>query len=403
MLDQMASAGAASIDAEAVRQHLGLVSAPELAALLAAAARGDAAVVLREIERQAQRGADLRQLANGLAEMARKAVLISLGAADAAELGLDAASGAALTSAVGSAGREFAAAAFEAALAASTEMKQTHDPRLLLELLLLRLASGRDGSGPGTGTSAGTAESAAAGDAGASKQKPGVGRAAGRAKAATGAGDGAKPEVVAASSEADGAIAEAVVVSPAAGEIEVADAGPTAADASMDSGIEAPAAHQHPPVAPEVLEDIVRGWPLLFEKFKGTGPGVRVRALLKEAGPLDLAGDMLTIGFPYAIFSEKAQEPLNRQELERVLSEVYGQAFRLTFQTVSAERLRAVPAAGPSRPDAPGGAPSAGDGPSALSPGEGSGEGVVQAAQKILGARITDVRPRRRGEAGTQA
>ncbi|MDP9326047.1 MAG: DNA polymerase III subunit gamma/tau, partial [Candidatus Dormibacteraeota bacterium] len=58
MLDQMASAGAASIDAEAVRQHLGLVSAPELAALLAAAARGDAALVLREIERQARRGAD---------------------------------------------------------------------------------------------------------------------------------------------------------------------------------------------------------------------------------------------------------------------------------------------------------------------------------------------------------
>ena len=89
MLDQMASAGPASIDAEAVRQHLGLVGAPELAGLLAGAARGDAAFVLREVERLAQRGADLRQLANGLAEMARKSVLISLGAADAAELGLD--------------------------------------------------------------------------------------------------------------------------------------------------------------------------------------------------------------------------------------------------------------------------------------------------------------------------
>ncbi|MDP9326517.1 MAG: hypothetical protein M3O87_08315, partial [Candidatus Dormibacteraeota bacterium] len=152
----------------------------------------------------------------------------------------------------------------------------------------------------------------------------------------------------------------------------------------------------------EGLGDITRGWPRLIDLLKGPGPTASVHALLREAGPVGLDGDLLTIGFRYAIFSEKAQEPRNRQELERALSEVYGQAFRLTFQTVTAERLRAVPVA-VQAPAAPGGPPVPGDVPPAGSPGQESGEGVVQAAQKILGARITDVRPRRRGEAGTQA
>ncbi|HEV3233851.1 MAG TPA: DNA polymerase III subunit gamma/tau, partial [Candidatus Dormibacteraeota bacterium] len=306
MLDQMASAGAASIDAEAVRQHLGLVSAPELAALLAGAARGDAAFVLREIEGQAQRGADLRQLANGLAEMARKAVLISLGAADAAALGLDPASGADLTAAVGAAGREFAAAAFEAALAASTEMKQTHDPRLLLELLLLRLASGRDegppspqpaGVGAGAPAAAGSGASERVGTARASQTKAGGDTATSRGKPASAgedeqagevdgqtdavaagaageagvvaAGLAAKADEIAASvsplrpgvpsgsPDADGAGSVAPAVDPPAGDVEVADSGPAGMAATPPG----------PPIAPELLEDIVREWPRLFEAF----------------------------------------------------------------------------------------------------------------------------------------
>src|SRR6202165_1093559 len=140
MLDQMASAGVETIDADSVRKQRGLVNAAEIAGLLAGAARGDAAAVLRELDRLAQQGADMRQLTNSLAEMARKAVLVSLGAGDLATLGIDAATAAGLTAVVSAAGRDFAAAAFEAALAASSEMQQTHDPRLLLELLLLRLS-----------------------------------------------------------------------------------------------------------------------------------------------------------------------------------------------------------------------------------------------------------------------
>jgi hypothetical protein len=152
-------------------------------------------------------------------------------------------------------------------------------------------------------------------------------------------------------------------------------------------------------VPAEGLADIARGWPRLLELLKGSGPGVRVRALLREASPMSLDADQLTIGFPYAIFSEKAQEPLNRQELEKALSQVYGRAFRLAFQTVTAEQLHsALPPlmAAEAEGSAPvsNGAeplPTTPGGPTQPAAGE---EGVVAAAQKILGARITDVRPR---------
>jgi DNA polymerase-3 subunit gamma/tau len=364
MLDQMASAGDAGIDAASVRQQLGLVSGSELAAILAGAARGDAAFVLGEVERLAQNGADLRQLANGLAEVARKAVLISLGAADAAELGMDAQSAADVTAAVAAAGREFAAAAFEAALAASTEMKQTHDPRLLLELLLLRLASRRGLGGGGAGA---TAEDSAG---------------------------GAAPSAATPPRPATPNRASAAVPAPPEPEEPMVEAGPVV---EAVPPVTAPIEKAPPlPVDPG-LAAITARWPALLEALKGTAPGVRVRALLREAAPVDIADDVLTIGFPYAIFSEKAQEPLNRAELEKALHQVYATTYRLSFRTVAAAELSALGGAPAGRvedesPAAPSMTP-AGAVP--------TGEGAVRNAVEILGARITDVRPRQRGPAGT--
>ena len=199
MLDQMASAGVETIDADSVRQQLGLVNSADIAALLAGAARGDAAFVLRDLDRLAQQGADMRQLTNSLADIARRAVLVSLGAGDAAGLGIDEAASAGLTEVVTSAGREFAAAAFEAAMLASSEMKQTHDPRLLLELLLLRL-SGRPGAaaplpGPGmpAATRAGRPDPSTATAAATTLPRTGSLRAQVTACAATHAGDPGRP------------------------------------------------------------------------------------------------------------------------------------------------------------------------------------------------------------------
>jgi DNA polymerase-3 subunit gamma/tau len=378
MLDQMASAGAAAIDAAAVRQHLGLVSGAELAALLAAAARGDASAVLRDIELQAQRGADLRQLANGLAEMARKAVLISLGAADASELGLDPATAAELTVAVAAAGREFAAAAFEAALAASTEMKQTHDPRLLLELLLLRLASGRGDTAAASGPPPRAAD----------RPTPSAQQASEEAPAAPEPAPGPPPVALVAEPEPP-----APVAVPSAGVDRAS--GPDGAAAPGEA------------ITVEGLGDITRGWPQLIDTLKGPGPTASVHALLREAGPLGLDGDLLTIGFRYAIFSEKAQEPRNRQELEKAISRVYGRPFRLAFQTVAADQLRSPGGSAPGfpaateRPSSDGPEPA----PPAAAPRQADtavdSDGVVAAAQKILGARITDVRPRQQRQGGS--
>jgi DNA polymerase III subunit gamma/tau len=328
MLDQMASAGVETIDADSVRRQLGLVSSIDIAGLLAAAARGDAAFVLRDLDRLAQQGADIRQLTNALADMARRAVLVSLGAADAANLGIEERAAASLTDVVASAGRGFAAAAFEAALAASSEMKQTHDPRLLLELLLLRL-SGRPGA------DAPAAPVPSAGTADRSQPAP----AADPPQAAPAAGPAAEPTAGA------------------------ADAG---------------------------LGAVQARWPALLDALKGTPPATRVKALLvsSSAAPAAMEADILTIGFRWAVHSEKAQEPLHRQALEAAIREVYGQTFRLQFKVVT----MAPPA------DEPGPAQSAGDhgtGSQPGRPGPGAGdEGLVQAAQEILGARVVDVRSR---------
>ena len=333
MLDQMASAGVQAIDADSVRSLLGLVNTTDVAGLLAGAARGDPAFVLRDLDRLAQQGADMRQLTHALAEMARRAVLVSLGAADVANIGIDEGAAAGLAEVVASAGRGFAAAAFEAALLASSEMKQTHDPRLLLELLLLRL-SGRPGA-----------------DA---------------------------PPAAAASALA-AAAAPTAAADPPPRPPEVAPAtAPTTAPIVPDAGLDA----------------VQSRWPALLEALKGTPPATRVKALLvsSSAAPAALEADILTIGFRWAVHSEKAQEPLHRQALEAAISEVYGQTFRLQFRVVA----MAPPADAP----APAAGPEGDDSPRTQSRGGGTGagqEGLVQAAQEILGARVVDVRSRDSG------
>jgi len=326
MLDQMASAGVETIDADSVRQQLGLVDSADIAALLAGAARGDAAFAMRDLDRLAQQGADMRQLTNSLADIARRAVLVSLGAGDAAGLGLDEAAAAGLAEVVASAGREFAAAAFEAAMLASSEMKQTHDPRLLLELLLLRLSAR-----PGTGAPPALAAVAAA------------------------------------------PVAAAAVAPPTVTASPVAPAAP-AVQLPAGAGLDA----------------IIERWPALLEALRGTSPATRVKALLvsSSAAPAELDDDLLTIGFRWAVHSEKAQEPTNRQALEAAISQVYGRTYRLQFKVVVMTAPADATPASPASPTA-GAAPT----PTA-SAEDGSGQGLVQAAQEILGARVVDVRNR---------
>jgi len=268
----------------------------------------------------------MRQLTNSLADIARRAVLVSLGAGDTAGLGLDEAAAAGLAEVVASAGREFAAAAFEAAMLASSEMKQTHDPRLLLELLLLRLSAR-----PGTGA----------------------------------------PPALAAVGTAP--VAAAAVAPPTVTASPVAPAAP-AVQLPAGAGLDA----------------IIERWPALLEALRGTSPATRVKALLvsSSAAPAELDDDLLTIGFRWAVHSEKAQEPTNRQALEAAISQVYGRTYRLQFKVVVMTAPADATPASPASPTA-GAAPT----PTA-SAEDGSGQGLVQAAQEILGARVVDVRNR---------
>ena len=361
MLDQMASAGVEAIDAATVRRQLGLVTQRELAGLLAAASRGDAATALRELDGMAAEGADMRQLTANLAEMSRRAVLLSIGAALPAALGIEEAAATVMAEVVAGGGREFAARAFELAVGAGTEMRQTHDPRLLLELTLLKLS---------TGASALPSASAAA------------------------------PPAPAADVVSSGPVAPSPARAPAP-PAQVAAAAPTPAPTAASSG--QPPAATSATSPPAELAEVRSRWPVLLDTLRGSAPATRLRALLSDAAPLAVEDDLLTIGFRFAMLSEKAQEPLHRAELEKALSQVYGRNFRLGFRVqpdlhpavaVATTAVRSASPAAGSDSD-PGEAGSAEVDLRAGAPGGAvSGESLVEAAVEILGARVTDIRSR---------
>jgi hypothetical protein len=137
------------------------------------------------------------------------------------------------------------------------------------------------------------------------------------------------------------------------------------------------------------LEAVIARWPALLDALRGSPPATRVKALLvsSSAVPSALDDDLLTLGFRWAVHSEKAQEPSNRQALEAAISEVYGRAYRLQFQV-------AAPPPGAPAPSGNGSSAGGTDAPAA----DGAGaQGLVQAAQEILGARVVDVRNRDTG------
>ncbi|HEV1997522.1 MAG TPA: hypothetical protein VGR61_05255, partial [Candidatus Dormibacteraeota bacterium] len=268
---------------------------------------------------------------------------------------------------------------FELAVGAGTEMRQTHDPRLLLELTLLKLA---------TGAPAPPVVAQAAEPAPAQPTPP-------------------PPATVQ---------APAVAPAPAAAPPE-----PSAPPSTVATAPNSPAP---PPATPAELAEVRALWPTLLGALRGSAPATRLRALLNDASPLELDDDLLTIGFRFAMLSEKAQEPLHRAELEKAMSQVYGRTFRLGFKVIPDLQPVGAPAGapGPPRPGPPRAPLPVGDPPSededpddfeqgadtavtpAGSPAAGtgdhggtvSGEKLVEAAVEVLGARITDIRPRQR-------
>ena len=386
MLDQLASAGVDLIDEGAVRRQLGLASAADVAGLLGLAAVGDAAGCLRELDRLAAQGTDLRQLVNAVAEIARRAVLLGVGAADAATLGVDGETADRLAPVV-AAGRAFAAGAFEASLAAAFQMKQSHDPRLVLELLLLRLSTS---AGP-------VAPALPAGDP--------------RPAAARPEAPGTPPTIPAQPVSPAVAVANS---SPARPEVL-----PAASESAPTTPANAGAAHlpaQEEPARPFTgsgdLGEVIAGWGALRDSLRGSPAAMRVRALLNDAAPTALEDDLLTVSFKWAMHSEKAQEPTHRQELERALAQTYGRTFRLQLRVDPAVQVlgpgRASAGAAPLAPSAPAspladdddldGIPEPSPAGARVLAAPTPGEGLVRAAAEIMGARITDVRPNRTAE-----
>jgi hypothetical protein len=88
------------------------------------------------------------------------------------------------------------------------------------------------------------------------------------------------------------------------------------------------------------------------------------------------------------VHSEKTQEPTNRQVLEAAISQVYGRTYRLQFKVV------AMTAPADATPASPASSNAGVASTPTVSAGDSAGQGLVQAAQEILGARVVDVRNR---------
>ena len=164
---------------------------------------------------------------------------------------------------------------------------------------------------------------------------------------------------------------------------------------------------------PAALAAVRSRWPALLDALRGSAPATRLRALLSDASPLAVEDDLLTIGFRFAMLSEKAQEPLHRAELEKALSNVYGRNYRLNFRVTPdlappGPVTNVAPRSGP--PGVAAATVTAIDGPDPGPGGEAaaavrgtsapgdtiSGEQLVDAAVEMLGARVTDIRSRPR-------
>lgn len=213
---------------------------------------------------------------------------------------------------------------------AQRAVRQGSDPRLELELLLIKLTR------PETGTSlhsvlarldrleAGLGEAAPAGGAARrSPPPPSILQAVPPAQATAPAG-GAAPTQAAAPSTAP------PLKPPAAGV-------PPAADAADLQHRQAPPGEHIEPT----LDGLRRAWPVILNAVNRRRPGLR--ALLVEGKPDSLERDTLVVKFPQGMEFQAAQveRPENAELLKRILLEATGRGLQLVVQV-----------AGPRPPDA---------------------------------------------------
>jgi DNA polymerase-3 subunit gamma/tau len=260
---------------------------------------------------------------------------------------------------------------FELALVRMTRPQVDHSPAGLEERLRrLEAAVAASGGGARTGGGPLVAPAAAGGRAAATG---GRATAAASKKTAQAAAVGTGPEVAENAPAADAPAVETPAADAPAAEAPTTETPTTdSGDASADALVEAAepsaaetvaaaavepsgAAAVEPSTAP-TIDRVRRAWELIRQRVQATS--VQLYALLRDARPTALEGDVLVVALPSEFALARAGEAGNAERLTAVIEEVLG--WRLT------PRFTLATAAAPSGAEAGATAPDAGAAPQEL-------------------------------------
>jgi DNA polymerase-3 subunit gamma/tau len=273
LLDQALAYGGGQLRAEDVGALFGGTPFSDRAALVEAVAAGDLPGLLERLDGLLSGGLDPRQLADDLLRHLRDVFLVSsagdrlrLEATDEERTRL-AAQGEAL-------GAAAVVRALEGLGEAALEIRRAPDPRLVLEIALIRLARG---DAAGAGVSEAVAERVSRLERALDDLRRQLTEgAAARPTPAPAASPGVRPAL--------GALRSPPVTAPPA-ETPVAET-PVA---------EAPSVAPAPPSSrrPLELDDVILAWPGALAGFKP-----RLKAMAKEAQPVGVEGEVVVLGLP---------------------------------------------------------------------------------------------------------
>jgi DNA polymerase-3 subunit gamma/tau len=376
VLDQLSAYTDGVIERSLVNTVLGLVDEDVSAAFAEATLRRDVAAALRLAQEVADAGKDIRQVVRAVLEYFRDLLLVKTCGPQAAHI-LDAPQEhyARLAAQVADASVSDLLRAVRVLAEASSDARWSTQPRLALEVALVRLA--RPEMDPSL---------------------EGVMARLDRLEAAAGASAppaGSLPPARAVPSPEK--TTKTPTPPPMQATRPAASPPPAASSPAPSPPAPSPPAVSPPPAAGAALvtlDDVRRHWARILEDVKRTK--MMCHALLLDGTPLEVTGDTLTVGLrsAYAFHIENLNRPENREIVEGALARVLAKPLRFRC------RLYDAAPAGPGLTPpaiAGGGDEASGSGtivqagaPSVPRDGGGS---FVERARELFGAEIIDDRP----------
>jgi DNA polymerase-3 subunit gamma/tau len=341
VLDQLSAYTAGPIDRALVTNVLGLVDEDVAAAFADAAQRRDVAAALRLAQQTADAGKDIRQVVRTLLEYFRDLLLVKTCGAQAAEI-LDAPREHYERLAAQVEGTTVAdlLRAVRVLNDAANDARWSTQPRLALEVALIRLA--RPEMDPSLEGVMARLERLEAGAAAPVSPPPHP--------------DPPSP----------------ARPSPPAPARPAVPAGPPESPPSRRSRVEEEATP-----ALVTIDEVRRQWARVLEDVKRKK--MLCHALLIDGTPLEVTGDLLTVGLrsAYSFHVESLNRPENREIVEGALARVLARPLR--FRCLLYDAPPAVPLA-----DLP---------PPPADPDADGGDSFVERARQMFGAEIVDERP----------